>query len=449
MLDNWLKKWYSKAYQDASVENPSTEVWDNIASKLDKESSFWYASNIASTENSEPVSPRVWENLNAYVEARAAQVVQKRWRFVRNFGLTTILMVVPFFISDSFESVTNVHPTHSAQTATPSNGMNVASTETESRIDINELSPSEEMTVAFAQNQPETLSNDTPLLTPVNVGNLSENVPSANEVAAIETVQTRTPAIVVYNEVAALPVSTITAEDEFDTEIDRTPVISTNEIATTPTTKISRPSSTGKWRLGVGVNNQVSNLLNPITQQGIDKDSDIDLSISSNYSFDISLERKVGRFGYLGLNARLNDQKTQKYRDFYGSEQIEKQLSLSYQSLFLNYSQAILTKHFNKRFGLELNSGIYVAHLGDVTEKWDNQDRYELTEGFRTFDLGAMIGINGSYRISKSFDVNAGVYYSNGAINVFKGVETMPSYFFRTFTSSYGGSVKLRYYFGQ
>lgn len=444
MLDNWLKKWYSKSYQDASVENPSTEVWDNIASKLDDETSFWYTSNVASKENSEPVSPRVWENLNAYVDARAAQIVQKRWRFVRNFGLTTILLVVPFFISDSFENVTNVHPTHSAQAAIPSHGTSVASPETENRTEI-KLSPSEESTVAYAQNQQETSTYNSSLATSEDFSVLPENVPSANKIATVLTAQTSAPALV-YDEVAELPVRTITAEDEFDTEMDRTLVMSRNEIATTPT-EISRPSSTGKWRLGIGVNNQVSNLLNPITQQGIDKDSDIDLSISSNYSFDISLERKVGRFGYLGLSARLNDQKTQRYHDLYGSEQIEKQLSLSYQSLFLNYSQAILTKHFNKRFGLELNSGIYVAHLGDVTEKWDNQDRYELTEGFRTFDLGAMIGINGSYRISKSFDVNAGVYYSNGAINVFKGVETMPSYFFRTFTSSYGGSVKLRYYF--
>ncbi len=444
MLDNWLKKWYKKSYQDTSVENPSTEVWENIASKLDDKSSFWYASNIASEENNEPVSPRVWENLSVYVEAQAVQAVQKRWRRVRNYGLTTVLLILPFFISDSFEAPMNVGPTHSSQGEIPSNSTNVAHTELETEMEP--LLSKETVTVSV-QNEEEIFGNHHQLITAENTRLVAENWPAANEINYRFDPDSKKTTVEV-DEVSALPVKTIAVVDEFDLALERNLVTSENESHVN-TGSTSRPSSNGKWRFGVGVNNQISNLLNPITQQGIDKDSGIDLSISRNYSFDVSLERKIGRYGYLGVTARLNDQKTQKYRDFYGSEYIEKQLSLTYQSLFLNYSQAILTKHFNKRFGLELNSGVYVAHLGDVTEKWDNQNRYELTEGFRKFDLGAMLGVSGNLRLSKSFDLNAGVYYSNGVINVFKGVETMPSYFFRTFTSSFGGTVKVRYYFGQ
>ncbi|MCJ8289178.1 MAG: hypothetical protein HRT58_08590 [Crocinitomicaceae bacterium] len=422
MLDNWLEKWYKESYLNASIKSPLTEVWDKIESKLDNEASFWYASNIASEKNSEPVSPRVWESLSAYVEAESGRVVQRRWGVVRKIGLATTLFLLPFFLSDSLKSPVGVGGQNSTQITSLSSGIKKDNLEDQLLSNV--------ITRQTKSNEQTYGASHVVSVTAIQLS-------SGNEGKSLQVINDSGVGLLM-DDMIVLPIHTIVLVSDYETEI-------VSEYRNTE----NSTKSNGKWRFGVGVNNQFSYLLNPVTLQGIDKHSHIDLSLSLNFSYDFSIERKVGRLGYLGVTARFNDRKTQKYRDFGTSQYFEKQLSLNYKSLFLNYSRAILTKRFNNRFGLEINSGIYVSHLNDVTEKWDNQNRYEITEGFRQVDVGVTIGMNGVFRINKLFDASLGMYYSNGVINVFKGVDTMPSYFFRTFTSSFGGTVRVRYYLGQ
>ena len=470
MLDSWLKKWYKKSYEDASVENPSAEVWENIASKLDENQSFWYAANVASKGNTEPVSPKVWEELNEYVETQALMVTQRRWGVIRKVGVTIPLLILPFVISDYLSSPTYVSGQNTIEVSAMLSDSELESIAQEdiildqhvsSEVYGNELVAQNDVSEFTPPSAEPAVNQETYEL--LNNEPIRAEVTQLGSVVAVESPSVQSLKNTHVSEEELLTERSNLAQTEADLnvnfiqegDVSSLPIQAlyiTNEGAREPAegyfNDVNSIPSNGLWRFGVGVNNQFSNLLNPITLQGLDKYSHIDLSLSSNLSFDFSVERKVGRLGYLGVTARLNDQKTQRYQDFIGSQYLEKQLSLHYNSLFVNYSHALFAKRLNKKIGLELKTGVYVSHLGGTSEQWDNQDRDMLSSGFRSVDVGAMIGLNGSYRINNRFDINLGTYYSNGVVNVFKGTDVMPSYFFRTFTSSFGGSVGVRYYLG-
>jgi hypothetical protein len=94
---------------------------------------------------------------------------------------------------------------------------------------------------------------------------------------------------------------------------------------------------------------------------------------------------------------------------------------------------------------MEASGGVYGSFRTDIAELWAGEERNFMSEGFKKFDLGLNTELNTVYTLNESVDLTMGLYASNGLINVFNGIDNIPANFYRTFTTSIGTSVGLRF----
>jgi hypothetical protein len=94
-----------------------------------------------------------------------------------------------------------------------------------------------------------------------------------------------------------------------------------------------------------------------------------------------------------------------------------------------------------------LNLGVYGSYASNVFEIRGNEEYKLFSEGIRKIDVGGTVRLNFTQRLFNSVHLTTGINYSNGALNIFKGVDLIPSHFYKTFTSSIGASVGLQYHF--
>jgi hypothetical protein len=199
----------------------------------------------------------------------------------------------------------------------------------------------------------------------------------------------------------------------------------------------------GLWSIGASVNMQRSNMLNAVSRRGLNNESPITNLSHTKIGFNLSVIRQLRNGGNLSAMLLLNNKESQCYEDFAGASYIEKSLILNYQTLQLSYARPLFNLGKSR---LDASAGLFGSYRTSLEEKWDKEDRNVLANGFKKGNIGLHFGLDGVYSINKLVDLNVGVYYNNGIINIFKGTNEIPSHFLKTYTSSFGANIGLRYH---
>lgn len=433
MSENWLEKWYKDNYASASAEKPRASIWSRIEAGLRAMGVNWQDPGL------EPViehpKASVWEALSAFVDNEILLRRQIRIRRIRTAFSSVLLIFVPFLLADLSNAETwnseeyaalaelNKPSNNSEPQANNNERANVPNVPNQLAVLNAELIPVQGTAEVLNLNSE---SNETRVPSNSNSEDLGLNAERSSELA-----QTNVSSI------DLLPIKPFAYED-FE--------LKNEQVAA----RLTSPGfTTGRWSLGLSGNYQLTNLYNPITRLGLDSKSHITNLFESNFSFDIAVFRRISTRSSVRLGLRLNDQKAQSYQDFDNAQYLVKDLELNYQTLDISYNRAIATAILPPRIGVELSTGLYVGYLTSIKERVNHQDQKLLSDGFRNYDLGINIGLHGIYKFSRPVHLSLGVFYSNGLINIFQGVEKIPARFYQTYTSSYGASLGVRYLLNQ
>ena len=431
MSGDWLKKWYRESYSQSSPEPIKEDTWEKIEEKINDWSGYWYASNAEKLEVTP--EPGIWGNISAGIEQSLILRKSLRYFWMRTIGASLIFVLFPYLLSDfQTESFASYSPQNTALLA------GVTSSSSNEHLQTAEINSN---TTPTNPVSPASTVQD-------NSGNIQESsvqlaTTQENSVATEEIAHATSPAV-------SEEQPTISA-NQFD--ISRLPLNSLSQIEVNPglasllERKENKPLRNRLWNVGLATSFQYSTLYNPTTQKGYNYKSSIKNIMGSSVSVDISAGRRISNHGFIQATLALNDKKSQRFMDFVGSEYMEKSLSMTYQTLHLSYHHSLFAKKLRGRLGVELSSGLYASYRTDIDETWGNEDRTVLRDGFSKFDFGGKIGLDGVYAFRPAIDFKLGLFYTNGFINVFNGVDDMPAHFYKSFTSSFGSTLGVRYNF--
>ena len=430
MSENWLEKWYKESYARASAEKPRAGIWSRIEAGMRAFGVKWQDADVVSIPERPKAS--VWEALSAFVDNEILLQRQAKIRRIRTALSSVLLIFSPFILADFSDATFRNAPDKYAvdEHIASFNSVMMASNESEMAAVSNGPNRTPEQSnksstgfMTFEANGLKVQNSELTLL-----NKTSEDLKGFEVEPDAELVQ-------------KIPVSTIE-------------LLPINGIAyNVANSKNERPSAllesavqpSGLWFLGASCNYQLTNLYNPTTGLGLDSKSHVTNLHEANFSFDLSVFRTINTRSAIRLGLRLNDRKAQSYQDFKGTEYLEKNLALNYQTIAFSYHRSIAPKLLPQRIGIEFSSGLFASYLTSISERVNQQDEKLLSDGFRKYDFGINVGLHGVYKLSGPVHISIGVFYSNGLINVFRGVEKIPARFYQTYTSSYGASLGIRY----
>lgn len=428
MSEEWYIKWFKHRASKAPVERPSPESWFKIDSKIGDWLAFWYTSN--KNESGPLPSDSVWNALNAQLEIQSVQKRTKRMYWVRSVAATLLLLVVPTLIHDSFYTAQFQSSQAKSNTQKASGNSSQFSSTDNPNLTLNADSENKIGGLEMHQTSVQTLEG---LPATVSTIALSKNEQSTDEFLT--------------HTVPQIPSDAMEIENLLASHLPQKPIVRLDDHLSADLKEASYrdPLETNKWKIGVAVNCQSSNLLNPINQLGMKSSSQITLLWNQNFSYEFSVSRRLRNNALIDATIVFNDKKYQFYKDFVGPDYIEKSTVLTYQSLSIDYHHPIFQGLLTQNFGLELNGGVFGSYRTRIEEKWGDQDRYDLRDGFRNYNIGLSLGLNGIFHLTPKVDVITGLYNRNGILNIFKGTETIPANFYKTYTSSFGLKIGMKY----
>ena len=406
MSEDWLKSWYKETFSKSSVGKVKDETWEKINTQLEDWTGFWYKSNSEELEMKPKAS--TWESISANIpepmQVQSNQSIIGLWLRVASIAL--IFIAIPQFLNDS--SIFN-YTSNLVQQETPINLV-------ENKSLVSEPSTNQRIVNSFDENKTIIPVKNKPVLainTPPQIKQVSKSQPSVPKNS---------------QHFSQLPLRNLIALN--------TP---RNVLNSTPKKRDKT------WTFGLNVNLQQSQFINSVTTQGFKKSSSITNILQSNLSYSLSAFKHLKNKRLMKFEATLNNTKSQSYKDFVEAKYIEKTINLYYQTLSISYVQPVLENIFNRKFGLEFSSGLFASVRTGIEEMWDKESRYIMTEGFKKYDLGISFGLDGVYKLNSYFDFTAGIFYNNGIVNIFNGIENIPAHFLKTYTTSFGGTAGIRY----
>lgn len=411
MSEDWLKRWYKSRFSQSSAEGLKGDVWENINSRIGNWSEFWYKSNSESID----LKPKaeVWENISAGLAVPAPINNTSRLFWVRVASIAAVFILIPYLLSD-LQIIDR-------DLAASSQGQSTSINTSNSSLAIPSLFQSFES----KPNTAGTVSQN--ILEPLLV------IPSL-QIAASEPI----------------PELISTKVNPSQKATDQSLRLTTIPLNTSSSFKrdlnferLNRKPTRGPWFVGASVNMQRSSMLNAISRRGMVNDSPITNISRTKIGLNLSVIRQLRSGANLEATLLINNQESQCYEGFSGVNYIEKSLILNYQTLQLSYAKPLVTLG---RSRLEASAGMFGSYRTSLEEKWEEEDRNILANGFKKANVGLRFGLDGVYSINQLLDLNVGVYYNNGVINIFKGTDDIPSRFLKTYTSSYGANIGLRYH---
>ncbi|MFT6281337.1 MAG: hypothetical protein ACJA0U_001464 [Salibacteraceae bacterium] len=411
MSEDWLKRWYRNRFSQSSAEGLKDDVWGKISSKVGNWSEFWYKSNSESIDLKPKAS--VWENISAGLAVTPAVNSTSRIFWMRAASIAAVFIFIPYLLSD----LQIIDRDFAASSQVQSASINASNS--------NSVIPSLSKPIGSSTNTVATLSQT--VLEP-------EFVIPAIQIARAEPFPELTSTKVNPRQRGtdqALRLATLS--------LDVPSSFHRDQNFEHPTGKPTR----GLWSIGASVNMQRSNMLNAVSRRGLNNESHITNLSHTKIGFNLSVIRQLRNGGNLSATLLLNNKESQCYEDFAGASYIEKSLILNYQTLQLSYAQPVFNLGKSR---LEASAGLFGSYRTSLEEKWDKEDRNVLANGFKKGNVGLHFGLDGVYSINKLVDLNLGVYYNNGIINIFKGTNEIPSHFLKTYTSSFGANIGLWYH---
>lgn len=430
MSEDWLEKWYKDKYASASVEKPRSSIWLRIEAGL---RSIGVKLQEAGPE---PIVERpkasVWEALSAFVDREILLRREAKLRRIRTAFSSVLLVFVPFILADFSNAESWNERNYTAQTES-NNSSNISENQ------VNNNNAAEDFNVpnpVLADNLDLTRQLQIGVIEDLNAGVDQLKASNNSTTQEFGNNDLKSTYLAQLNTISSLDVLPFKYFAHEDAEI-RNEEVSVRRNAPR--------SIQGPWSIGLSANYQMTNLYNPVTRLGLDSKSHITNLYEGNFSFDVSVMRRISSRSAIRLGIRLNDRKAQSYQDFDNAQYLVKDLELNYQTIDFTYQRSLATNILPPRIGIELSSGLYVSYLTSINERVNQQDQKLLSDGFRNYDLGINIGLHGIYRFSRPVHLSFGVFYSNGLINVFEGVDKIPARFYQTYTSSYGASLGVRY----
>jgi hypothetical protein len=411
MSDDWLKRWYRSRFSQSSAEGLKDDVWEKISSKVGNWSEFWYKSNSESIDLKPKAS--VWENISAGLAVTPAVNSTSRMFWMRAASVAAVFILIPYILSDLHVIDRDLVASSQVQSASINT--------TNSNSAIPSLSNSIEPNINAIAMISQTGSEPQFTLPAVQITR-NETVPELTHSKVNSTQRAMNQ---------ELRLATLSLDETSTFQRDR---------------NFERPNEKpthGLWSIGASVNLQRSNMLNAVSRRGLNNESPITNLSHTKIGFNLSVIRQLRNGGNISAMLLLNNKESQCYEDFAGASYIEKSLILNYQTLQLSYARPLFNLGKSR---LEASAGLFGSYRTSLEEKWDKEDRNVLANGFKKGNIGLHFGLDGVYSINKLVDLNVGVYYNNGIINIFKGTNEIPSHFLKTYTSSFGANIGLRYH---
>lgn len=413
MSEDWSEKWYKQAFARSSAGKPKAEVWSGIESALNGWFKHWYQSGA--TGQTKRPKAQVWNALSAFVDQEILLRRQLRLRILRGATAIVLFAILPLSLADQFElSSQNESTTRfTAENIAPISASEELASVIHTTIDREFVAPQMQDTrpqIGIAEMQHASAPQET-----ISLASASDN-------AGFESVNVLEPhALASFSE--SNPVTLTSQSFDF----------------------VPRPFNLPKWIFGASAVYQHSHLYNETTRMGFAHTSHIKNDSDPSFSLDLALMKPLSKHSLISVRLRINDVKGQGHYDLLGAEYVEKKLTCTYQSLSLNYHRSLLRSTIASRASLEISAGFYGSYRTNIQESIDQEDRVFLSPGIRKYDFGLQCGLQSVFRVSKPLHITLGAYYTNGIMNIFKGVEKVPANFYTSFTASYGLSLGLRY----
>ncbi len=456
-----IGRWYDAGFDRLNVIVPE-QTWEAI----NKATRDWQATWLKESQDAITANPKAtnWNNLSQSLAAyNNAQKMRTRFVY-RSIALVSAFILIPWLISD----YSNFNQSEL------DNGLAIESNLIESTVqnNSNEVQTQEEL----VSNNRENFSQSTLTNTlNYNVNNADYSsvdnslIQSTQDelVSHVSVLEVKPVTSIIQSDLnKSLAVNTSVIETTLrdvlsseegteiaSTEIDNLPLRAPNGFDLTLNKSLGNgiPGKAFKtypnptWLLGVKGNLHANTLLNPMTQMENSGVSGVDNRLSYNVSGGFSARRYFGQKNSFEADLMFGETRRQFTNDSRTGNLITKDISLTYNSLSLVYRRSISPRW--KLNEVTVNVGMFGALRSDIQEKWNNQDKLFLSEGFGRTDLGISAGIDYTLVLNRRLRLATGLKYQLGGINIFKGLDYMPSEFYQTYTSSFGLTTGLYYCF--
>ena len=465
-----IGRWYDAGFDRLNVIVPE-QTWEAI----NKATRDWQATWLKESQEAISADPKAsnWDNLSQSLAAyNNAQKMRTRFIY-RSIALVSAFILIPWLISDYSEFN---QLDESALISSESDIINPIiqnqQKATSSNPELNQLASLTERSV----------NNSTSINTSTRLGESSNKEDNEIlETSLSSNNNTSQPELV--SAISSLELRPVTAIDQFDLEqelaVNRTDYVtgnienqSTGEPTDTASLDIedlplraasslqhSINNSLGNgipgimlksipspvWMLGIKGNLHANTLLNPMTQMENSGVSGVDNRLSYNLSGGITARRYFGLKNSVEADLMFGETRRQFTNDSRSGDLIRKDMSLKYNSLSIVYKRSISPMWKMNEVSLKL--GAFGAIRSAIQEKWDGEDKNFLREGYGSTDFGISSGIDYTLVLNSKLRLTTGLQYQLGGVNIFKGLDFMPSNFYQTYTSSFGLTTGLYYCF--
>ncbi|MFT6921414.1 MAG: hypothetical protein ACJA1C_000408 [Crocinitomicaceae bacterium] len=411
MSEDWLKRWYKSRFSQSSAEGLKDDVWEKINSRIGNWSEFWYTSNSESID----LKPKaeVWENISAGLAVNAPVSNTSRLFWMRAASIAAVFILIPYLLSDL--QIVDRDLAASSQVQSTSTNTSNSNLAIPSLFQSFDSKPNTVVTISQTVLEPLRVFPSVQIARSEPVPELTSTKVNPSQKATDQSLR-----------LATLPLN---ASSRFERDLNFE--------------RLNGKPTRGPWSVGASINMQRSNMLNAVSLRGMSNESPITNISHTKIGLNLSVIRQLRSGANLEAKLLINNQESQCYEDFAGANYIEKSLVLNYQTLQLSYAHPLFTLGKSR---LEASAGIFGSYRTSLEEKWDKEDRNILANGFKKGNVGIRFGLDGVYSINQLLDFSIGVYYNNGIINVFKGTDDIPSHFLKTYTSSFGANIGLRYH---
>jgi hypothetical protein len=144
------------------------------------------------------------------------------------------------------------------------------------------------------------------------------------------------------------------------------------------------------------------------------------------------------------FESQFNNNSGQIYNEYVNGDFITNQIQLKYTSFILSGRYRFIKESKHIPVSHHIVVGTYGSYLQHAYQDI-NQNTENIRGSYKNYDLGLIIGYEIDSKLTRSLVLSTGARIDPGLINIFKGSDDLPADFNRTYTTSLGVQVSLKY----
>ncbi len=421
ILQNWYRRWFDKL-----DESPPESVWENISESLDLDD-VWQGVSSA-LDHDANIHVQTFDATKKYSYASA-------YRYIATLALLFLIPAIPLPDRQSGAFLTIENPAVDLQADQENQISSIdnykdLTKSTNEEVLVSSILATENLRNSQVESSLEKKA-DEPLKT--------INIQDADQKLRAEAKKELQVAEALTEKSFLFPVKANLLLQEAQWNMPQTEM-TLRRLDNRMDEEHKKDRNTGKWQIGLILARNNTWLVNYETQNGLRSDQLNQTVYTFGSEFGISGSYLINQRQKLQMEWYFTSQAGQQYKDYIDARRVDRSLALQYTKLQLVY--AIDLKQYARGPIPGLLGGVYASLLQNAEETLAGQN-HNVTESYKSSDIGIMIGAGMRFKLNDRINVNPTIRSSYSLMNIYQGNENIPAAFMPSRNAKVGLHLNL------